>query len=281
MQAVRILLENGAVIDQTDSEGRTALWRCADQEMSTTLVQHGASLVDHFRRNILDILQWDTEVFMEMGSSYSDTITEEDPSQEILGWLRTIYGTRGSIDCQKVTMGLDQLASILKADIDLNQELGSGRSLMHLAIIDRASATFILNSNLSLETMTPFPWHLEFWSNPSFLNSLFRHFQRKLTEEELARIAHLQPVRGLSPLCHASVNGNMDMIRNCLSLGADVDFEGSPHGSALIVASACGNMEAVRILVRAGGESLIYRTEGPQKCLHLVSIESRKAMAIS
>lgn len=50
------------------------------------------------------------------------------------------------------------------------------------------------------------------------------------------------------------------IMENCLSLGANIEFEGSPHGSALIVAAACGYLDAVRLLVRAGAR-LSYDSE--------------------
>lgn len=53
----------------------------------------------------------------------------------------------------------------------------------------------------------------------------------------------------------------MEFVRNCLDLGADVDFEGSPHGSALIIACACGLLEPAQALVKAGA-SLSYRGTG-------------------
>lgn len=157
-------------------------------------------------------------------------------------------------------MSLTLFISITKTGIDLQGNLGSGRSLMHLVMNDIALSTFALNSGFSFEKAAPFPWHLQFWTSLAFMRRMWTHFRKKLTEQDFARIAHLQPDQGWSPLCLAASVGETQVIRNCISMGADMDFEGSPHGSALIVASACGQIGAVRILVRAGA-SLSYRGE--------------------
>lgn len=256
VEAARILLESGAVIDKPDSRGLTALMMTKTQDMVTMLVRHGASLVHHFSGHILDFLNMDP-LFSSLVYAYSDPNTWYNSPETIPKFLRTICDTRGRIDCETVTMRPPHLVHILEAGIKLDQELGSGMSLVHLALVDEASSTFVLNSNLSLELTLPFPWHLEFFTNPIFMTSKWRHFRAKLREEDFVRIAHLQPSRGFSPMCGATVQNEIEMIRNCLSLGADVDFEGSPHGSAVILASACGNVEAVRVLVRAGA-SLSY-----------------------
>lgn len=265
IQAARILLEHGAVIDQLDSAGQPALSQSTSQEIYTMLVYHGASLADHFSFDIIDWLRWDDELFTSVACTYSNSDIKKGSTGTIPGFLHTICDTRGNINCRRVHMSPAQLVSILEADIDLNRELGSGRSLMHLALINRASSTLVLNNDVNLEKTGPFPWHLDFWFDLPFMQSMWKHFRRKLKKGDFARIANLQPTHGWSPLCRACTRRKkIDLIQNCLSLGADVDFEGSPHGSAVIVASACGNLDVVRVLVRAGA-SLSYRGEHGHK----------------
>lgn len=226
--------------------------------MATLLVHHGASVVDHLVEHIINLNSWRIEWFVDIVSVYSETNNGHGRAGTGTAFLFDTYDTLGSIDCRLFTMTPVHVAAILKTNVNLTQEFGPGRSPMHLAITNRASSTFVLNSDLGFEGTTPFPWHLVFWTDLAFLRSMFRHFRRKLTERDFVRIAHLQPTRGRSPLCRASNRNDLAIIRNCLSLGADVDFEGSPHGSALILASGRGDLEAVRILVRAGA-SLSYK----------------------
>lgn len=256
VQAASILLENGAVIDQPDSLGRTALQSSAKREMIMLLVSHGASPVDHFSIDIFGLLRLDTDTFTNVVSAYSGN-AGQDSMNRLPAFLPTTCDTRGCPLDEVIKIFPVQLLKIVEAGIDLNRELGSGISFMHLAIVNRASSAFVLNSDMKWEDMTPFPWHLRFWSGISFLNSTFKQFRKRLKNKDLVRISHLQPSRGCSPLCIATTDHNTEMVRNCLSLGADVDFEGSTHGSALIVACACGYLEVVRILVRAGA-SLSY-----------------------
>lgn len=257
MSAARLLLENGSSIDKIDSNGCTALEASSTEEVARLLVRHGASLVGHFHTHIIDWRGWEIDFFNNVVSVYSETTTGKDKCNTAAAFLLDTYDTRGGLECQRVTMSPEHLVSILKTDIDLKQDFGPERSLMHLAIVDQASSTFVLNHNLSVEDLTPFPWHLTFWSDIAFLQSMFRHFRRRLTDRDFVQIANLHPTRGRSPLCVASATHDIEMIRNCLSLGADVDFEGSTHGSALVIACACGHLDAVRVLVRAGA-SLSY-----------------------
>lgn len=261
--AARILLDKGAAIDKPNSDGKTALFMSDSPEMATMLVRRGASFSDHFSRDIYGWLGWDLELFEDMISVYSDRggkdtrITNPSP-------LTALSDTRGSIECEEADIHPSHLVAILKARIDLHEDSGSERSLMHLAILNRTSSTFVLNSSSDLKETAPFPWHLVFWTQLSFMDSMFTHFRRKIGEKRLARIAHLQPTRGWSPLCRAAADHKTCVIQNCISLGADLDFEGCPHGSALVVASACGYLEVVRILVRAGA-SLSYHGQHGHK----------------
>lgn len=201
--AARVLLEHGATIDTPSSRGHTALMMSSSPEMITLLVNHGASLVDHFTPQGVDCLRWDDRTFANLVSVYSKMDTRQGESGTVPSFLPAIFGTRGGIPCGDLVMSPARLASFMTAHFDLNWELGLGMTLIHLAMASHASSSLILNSDLRLEETMPFPWHLMFRIYPSFLTSKYKHFRRKLKEEDFARIAHLQPVRGISPLCAA------------------------------------------------------------------------------
>lgn len=255
--AARLLLEQGATIDALSAKRASALTMAISPEMTKLLVHHGASLTDRFLHSWFDYMTWDITLFQNLVSAYSEMKTGHDQAEEIPTLLPTTFHTRRSISCAKLITSPVHIITFLKAGLDLTLESGSEISPMHLAIASRASLTFVLNSHMNLENTTPFPWHLAFWLDVSFLGSMFRQCRRRLAEGDFVRIAHLQPARGWSPLCLAARNCNEELIRNCLCLGADVDFEGSPHGSALTLACACGLLEVVRLLVQAGA-SLSY-----------------------
>lgn len=255
--AARLLLEQGAAVDARSAKGGFALMMATSPEMTKLLVHHGASLTDHYSQSWFNYMCWDITLFKNLVSAYSEMKTGQDQAEEIPTLLPTTFHTRRNISCAKLITSPVHIITFLEAGLDLTLESGSEISPMHLAIAGRASLSFVLNSHMNLEKTTPFPWHLEFWVELSFLGSMFRQCRRRLAEGDFVRIAHLQPPRGWSPLCIAARNCNVEVIRNCLCLGADVDFEGSPHGSALILACACGLLEVVRLLVQAGA-SLSY-----------------------
>lgn len=262
--AARLLLEHGAAIDTPSSEGRNALMMSPSLEMTALLVDHGASLVHHFFPHGIDYLRWSPKAFTDLVSLYSQVKAGHEDSATFPPFLPSILDTRGGIDSSNFTISPDSLAAMMITGVKLTQELGLGMLLIHLAMVTRGASTLVLNSSLMLEVTTPFPWHVMFGMRPCFLTSSYRHFRRKLGLREFARIAHLQPDRGISPLCVAVAHCDTEFVLNCLELGAEVDFEGSPHGSALVVACACGHLEPVRALVRAGA-SLSYRGQTGHK----------------
>ncbi|KAJ9130935.1 hypothetical protein NKR19_g9690 [Coniochaeta hoffmannii] len=60
----------------------------------------------------------------------------------------------------------------------------------------------------------------------AFLRSRFDAFRSKLGLETFRELLNLQPAKGWSPLCRAASLNLVDIMENCLSMGAKVDFEG-------------------------------------------------------
>ncbi|KAF5965768.1 hypothetical protein FBULB1_12048, partial [Fusarium bulbicola] len=114
-----------------------------------------------------------------------------------------------------------------------------------------------LDIGLQLDNLDPFPWYrigrydFEYFS---ILGTSFRYFQRRFSHSTLRRWMNLEPNRGWSPLCRAASLDLIEEMENCLSIGADIDFEGCSWGSALMIASACGRLDVIRHLVRAGAK---------------------------
>ncbi|EEU46553.1 uncharacterized protein NECHADRAFT_37523 [Fusarium vanettenii 77-13-4] len=131
-------------------------------------------------------------------------------------------------------------------------------ALMDLFQRTSVGQSFILNSEFSLEDMGPFAWYAETrqsFGRLPFLNKTFHQLQRRFPRESLKRWLNLEPDRGWSPLCRAASQDLITIMENCLSLDAEINFEGCPLGSALMIASACGRLEAVKFLVRRGATS--------------------------
>jgi hypothetical protein len=56
--------------------------------------------------------------------------------------------------------------------------------------------------------------------------------------------------------------GNIVAVTNLLGLGASLEFEGCPSGSALMAACSAGRLETVRLLVRRGASISYYGPNG-------------------
>lgn len=146
----------------------------------------------------------------------------------------------------------------------LVEEDFGGKSFMHCAICCSRYSELPARWNSALQEMTPFPWHHEWPSFPKmpFLTSSFELYRRRLPHDTLKRIMNLQPERGISPLCRASSRGIRGIMENCLTMGAEIDFEGCSLGSALMIACACGRLDAVKLLVRRGAAICYFGKEG-------------------
>jgi hypothetical protein len=159
---------------------------------------------------------------------------------------------------------------------------------MHHIIADDESSDVVLTGDYGLLEATPFPWHLEFQDlrNISFLTSKFYHFQQNLPRPIFQRILNLEPSApgAWSPLCRAAALDLVDIMANCLEMGAQIDFEGCPLGSAVMIASVCVSFDAVKFLVRNGAsvsyESSVGRN-GARSCFSLAESEEIKSWLLT
>ncbi|KAI8650907.1 NACHT domain-containing protein [Fusarium keratoplasticum] len=256
LASTRLLLENGADPDQLTTEGKCILDFTTDPKMTALLLQHGASpvlvLTDSFN-NLLKGWGGDYSVLMR---TYQDHM--QIPGIEL----------RGALDSSApsfITESPDDLDSLATPDTVLAiASQGHGYVFNYLLWALPQISAFLLNSELTLETVQQFPWHWTHrFSAMGFLDTSFNQFRRRFGDRGLKRWLNLQPDRGWSPLCRAASKGSIKIMENCLDMGADLDFEGCPLGSALMIASACGRLEAVRLLVRRGATVTYNGRIGP------------------
>ncbi|KAF2488661.1 ankyrin [Lophium mytilinum] len=138
-------------------------------------------------------------------------------------------------------------------DTETEEDFG-GRSFLHSAICSTGYSKVPHDWISALQKLTPFPWHHDWphFHKMAFLTSGFEFYRRGLPHSTFARIMNIQPERGVSPLCRASSRGILEIMENCLKMDAEIDFEGCSLGSALMIACACGRLDAVKLLVRRG-----------------------------
>ncbi|KAF5009576.1 hypothetical protein FDECE_4234 [Fusarium decemcellulare] len=273
ISAASLLAEKGAVMESVALDGSTPLMCAESADMAEHLIKLGASTAAICRLgsfpSMMDL--YDTETFREIYPVVFDKV----PISLVTGRPYARFPTPST----DVEFTATDVASMHQLGCNLAYEDAGGRSVMHCIICCDDLAGFALNSDCELHRTTPFPWHLT-WCDldeMAFLGSRFRDFQRKLPRDTFCRILNLEPSHGWSPLCRAVSFDLVEIMANCLEMGAQIDFEGCPVGSAVMYASACGSLEVVKFLVRNGASLTYFGREGFRSCFLLAGTEEIKS----
>lgn len=248
---LKLLVQYGANVDSIDGNGESPLDEALDTETATFLIKSGASPAPILTNTIHGLhFIWGAQL-----ANLTRICLMNAPEYMR---LQASYFLESSLGSLPIRLPQEYLTSVLALETNGLVSPGHRRgddALMDLFRRTSVGQNFILNSEFSLENMGPFAWyaetHLSFRGLP-FLNKTFRQLQRRFHPESLKRWLNLEPDRGWSPLCRAASQDLITIMENCLSLDAEIDFEGCPLGSALMIASACGRLEAVKFLVRRG-----------------------------
>ncbi|KAL2689478.1 hypothetical protein Neosp_003532 [[Neocosmospora] mangrovei] len=269
--AASILVEHGADVDCADCNGWTPLIYAKAVDMVEHLINLGASLAMVCRTNPLPWLM-----------SLSGI---EEPPLGLISKLprQLVLNPHHPVVYESMSVTPHRLTALRQLGCDLTQEDECGRSLMHCIICKDKTSQLVLEGDYGLLETSPFPWHLD-WGpldKIAFLTTRFRSFQRKVPKETFQAILNLEPQRGWSPLCRAAALNLVAIMENCLKMGAQVDFEGCYVGSALMLASACGSLEAVKLLVRRGASVCYFGKNGFTSCLTFAGTEAVRAWLLS
>ncbi|RSL66088.1 hypothetical protein CEP54_003914 [Fusarium duplospermum] len=270
-RAASTLVERGAVIDSIDCNSWTPLIYARTVDMAAHLISLGASPAMIGRRGPLPWLM-----------SWSGA---EDLPFDLISKLprQLILNSHPLSICDDPYITPRHLAVLRQLGGDLTLEDDCGRSLMHCIICEDEVSQLVLEDQNELLGTTPFPWHLD-WRplhKIAFLTTKFRDFQQKVPRETFRAIANLEPQRGWSPLCRAAALNLVGIMDNCLEIGAQLDYEGCSVGSAIMLASACGSLEAVKLLVRRGASVCYFGKNGLTSCYVLAGTESIKSWLLS
>ncbi|OTA82273.1 hypothetical protein M434DRAFT_37202 [Hypoxylon sp. CO27-5] len=268
--AMSLLIEKGALVDRADNNSCTPLAYTQSSDIAEHLISSGASIAAIYGRlPILYLLSyWIQDTSSRLLPIYfGDAWQLPTPKKSLLAEMSSPFSTCW-VDSVITPERINLLAQL---GHDLVSEHEDGRSWMHYILCQEDSSDLILYHDYGLYQTTPFPWHLE-WGllgNIAFLRSRFREFQQKLPREIFQRILNLEPKRGWSPLCRAACLDLVDVMGNCLFMGAQIDFEGCPAGSALMIAGICGSFDAVKYLVRHQAAVYYIGKEGAMSVLSL------------
>lgn len=279
---VSLLVNRGAKVDSLDFWSNSPLYdsrKNHDSGISDTMAYHlielGASTVPlilwRFRQRRSDVFSQLLHMHFKenraSGKSYRDILRKSS----------TTYST--TIESQQIPTDPATSMALARMGYDLTAKDKFGRSHMHALICNDKHTSLILNGNYGLEMASPIPWHIDYWhfGRRAFISTSFQHFRRRLGNTAFRHLLNLHPTRGWSPLCRAASQGNITVMQNCLSMGAEIDFEGCAYGTALMVASASGLLEGVEFLVRRGAAIAYIGEDGPTDALSLTRSKVVKA----
>ncbi|KAF5608574.1 uncharacterized protein FSUBG_4502 [Fusarium subglutinans] len=252
-EAVSLLVDRGANIDAADSNGWTPLMLAQDVGTAQYLLSLGASIAAVCRLGSLpSFINW-------FGDNLFDEAHPVSFSQLPKELFTVSDPPRFSAKCEVLQLTPETLNNLHQLHHDLTSEDEAGRSMIHYVLGEEDLVDWVLDREQDLSRTTPFPWHLEWceFSGLALLTSSFERLRQRMPADLFCKILNLEPSRGWSPLCHAAALNRVDIIANCLEMGADINFEGSCFGSAIMNASVCGSLDAVKLLAR-NGASLTY-----------------------
>ncbi|KAK8137409.1 hypothetical protein PG984_002902 [Apiospora sp. TS-2023a] len=195
-------------------------------------------------------------------------------------YQRTNIAGRSVLHIAAVEEFTEKFCYFLQLGVDPHLPSVSGTSAVHIAMTWQKFTATLVNCDLGLSNTGPIPWAdfaKENEAYPLFLLDNFRLYQRKLRHLDLLRIANLQPSTCWSPLCLMTLETDIKAMGRILDLGAVIDHEGSPEGSALILACTAGALSPTRFLVRRGA-SLCYSTPDGHRRSALAAAEASSSI---
>lgn len=261
-EAVRLLVENGANVDVCDARQVTPLQVAVAFEpllefpVTKLLLHHGAAL-EH--RTHLG----DTAVILASVRGNTDLVRYLHDAGADLKVMNLDSWT--CLHFAACNGHLELFMWLVNHGLQLHAKNSLGCSAMQYASFRMPFSSFLLSLDFAFDNSETMNYaslayasprartHVE----PAWLNKHFNMYLRRLGPERLLAWANLEPTDSWSPLCMLASIGQTLAVTNILRLGADVDFEGCPSGSALMVACAAGRIEPVKILVRHGA-SIYY-----------------------
>ncbi|KAF4437624.1 hypothetical protein FACUT_5556 [Fusarium acutatum] len=271
-EAVSLLVDRGADIDAVDSNGWTPLMFSQDASTAQHLLSLGASTAAVCRvGSLASFINW-------FGDNLFDEAHPVSFSRLPKEFFTVSDPPRFSTKCEALQLTPETLNSLNKLKPDLVSEDEAGRSMMHYILSEEDLVDWVLDCEQDLSRMTPFPWHLEWceFSGLALLTSSFERLRQRMPADLFCKVLNLEPPRGWSPLCHAAALNRVDIVANCLAMGADNNFEGSCFGSALMNASVCGSLDAVKLLVRNGASLKYMSKNGFRSCFLVAGTEAVK-----
>ncbi|KAI1383862.1 ankyrin [Hypoxylon trugodes] len=262
VEMIECLIEDNAHLNASDYSLQTPLHIAAysdgteAQKIIEILIRHGAEL------ELRDDWGWTPlmratfngrqDIFETLLNAGADPHTVDYESTSV-----------AHISAQYAPGSVGILASLISCGINIHNKDTSGRSILQLAMCHNQFMTLVLNGNYNVQEAAPFSWSTsQALTVPSWLTDTFKRVRRRISSDDLRRIANTEPEGSWSPLCIAASLGKFKMMENLIVLDADLEFEGCPDGTALMVACRSGRLESVIFLVRRGAALSYHSPKG-------------------
>lgn len=266
-EAVKMLIDHGANVDILDHLQRTPLQVAVEFEPWTNspaaklLLHHGAAL--EIRNDT-----GQTVVLLASQHGRNDLVRLLDEAGADL--KATDFDSWTCLHSAADSGHLELFVCLVERGLQLHAKNSQGWSPIQYASLRTTFSSFLLSlgssfDNSEAKTYTSPGCLMNV--GPAWLNEHFNMYLRRLGSDRLRTWANLEPTDSWSPLCMLTSIGRTLALTNILRLGADVDFEGSPSGSALMVACAAGRLEPVKILVRHGASISYTGPNGSRSAL--------------
>ena len=269
MEIVKLLLQHGVDIDRLDSNGKSVLLEANTSDMAALLLSSGISLGLLVSESAYDLV----DLWLNASSSIIDLLFTTILNEGLHHALRVLEWTSdATLPMQNDISGPIIGIALLGCASGKNIPQQNYTSLL----FDRQGTQYLHNSGFFLEDPQPFPWNLIEATDVGHLILLrekITSVSKLFGSDSSKHWLNLNPTKGWSPLCRAASMNYIRAMENCLSLGADIDFEGSPLGSALMIACACGQLSAVKLLVRRGANPIYYGKHGWISVMRLIRSE--------
>ncbi|KAK8064209.1 hypothetical protein PG996_008861 [Apiospora saccharicola] len=161
-------------------------------------------------------------------------------------------------------------ATLSQRGLDIHSLDSIGWSALHLASERSQFTSYLLNTDIRLEDSKALPWTWVSVPKDSEYSGFLRLARRKYRPEVLKRFINLSPSDAWSPLCLAATCDSLAVMDNLLGIGAQLDSDGSPSGSALMVACEYGRKKSVTFLIRRGA-ALAYSSPSGFRSAHIAA----------
>ncbi|KLU92528.1 hypothetical protein MAPG_11473 [Magnaporthiopsis poae ATCC 64411] len=268
--AVDLLLEHGAGLDMSR---KGYLQHCLIAAAAPQRVNMVADSKDFFSR-ILGLVGsgYATSLALRWACSRRPSqMSNEESIDQLLqhGADLSMPGITGrtAVSCAAYAGRTQTFARLVQAGADPHHVENSGISAMYDAMHDPHFTSMLLNGDFAIETSRPLRWDLAI-ANTGTFGMLWAQklYRKRLSAQDLERIFNLNPTTGWSPLCLICgevVSPKSKLaLGHLLDLGARIDHDGCPYGSALMLACSANKVCFAKLLVRRGAALMVRRRDG-------------------